>query len=286
MIHIVTVATEKNVGYLPNLEKGCKQFNYPFHILGLGEKWTGLTMKFRLCREFLETQKDDDIIIFVDGYDVLFFNDEELMEKFKSINSDIVFSRDYTSDNFFVRYYVQKIFLFYINTGCYMGYVSALKKMFDMLEQKIKMEDSMDDQRILNMLYLDNSEFREMVSIDENHKIFESPQINSYQKAYADHRMNHNANFYHGHYNTNMDYILDKFDLKTDIETDKRDEYILLKLPHYIKFFIPELIVFTLIIGIILYFLVKFIIKKMRGKKKSKKSKIDLEQDVKLIDVV
>ena len=44
----ITVATEKNIGYYSVLVESCKKNNIDLIVLGLGQKWTGFTMRLNL----------------------------------------------------------------------------------------------------------------------------------------------------------------------------------------------------------------------------------------------
>jgi len=69
-LHIVTVATHQD-GYLDYLIESCKKNNNDIKILGYGEKWQGFNWRFLLVINYLRTLKLNDIVCFVDGYDVL-----------------------------------------------------------------------------------------------------------------------------------------------------------------------------------------------------------------------
>jgi hypothetical protein len=69
-IHIVTVATESKY-YFPYLVESCKKHGLNLEVLGFGEKWTGFNMRFRLMTDYLKQLPENDIVCFVDGYDVL-----------------------------------------------------------------------------------------------------------------------------------------------------------------------------------------------------------------------
>jgi len=55
------------------------------HILGYDEKWKGFTWKYKLMKEFIQNLSDDEILVFMDGYDVLFISNNNLETKFKSL---------------------------------------------------------------------------------------------------------------------------------------------------------------------------------------------------------
>lgn len=71
-IYFITFATDINKCKL--LGKSCSINGIPLIILGLNENWEGFGMKYILINDYLqknEAIKDDDIIIFNDGYDTL-----------------------------------------------------------------------------------------------------------------------------------------------------------------------------------------------------------------------
>ena len=65
-IKFVCVATEMKL-YLPYL----KQLIPDLVILGLNTKWDGFFTKYRLFNEYLSNLNDNDIVCFLDAYDVL-----------------------------------------------------------------------------------------------------------------------------------------------------------------------------------------------------------------------
>ncbi len=73
---IVTVATQ-NEGYLPVLKHQLKKININYKILGYGQKWNGWMWRTILLIDYLKTHKPDDIIMIVDGYDVLLVGNEK-----------------------------------------------------------------------------------------------------------------------------------------------------------------------------------------------------------------
>jgi hypothetical protein len=52
---LVTVATH-NDKYFPALQESCDRLGYNLVILGWGEKWQGFAWRFKLVRDYLETQ--------------------------------------------------------------------------------------------------------------------------------------------------------------------------------------------------------------------------------------
>ena len=76
MIHYICVATKSKL-YFPYL----KQLIPQLVVLGMGMKWTDYSLKIKLLMEYLETLKDDDIVCFIDAYDVLPTNNIVKLEK-------------------------------------------------------------------------------------------------------------------------------------------------------------------------------------------------------------
>ena len=69
-LYIVTIATESKF-YFPYLIKSCEKNGIKLTILGYGEKWKGFNWKFKLVLEFLKKINKNDIVCFIDGYDVI-----------------------------------------------------------------------------------------------------------------------------------------------------------------------------------------------------------------------
>ena len=81
-----------------------KQHSITFTNIGKGLEWrgsnpnknTGCGQKINVMREYMEDLPDDDIVLFVDGYDV-FVNDNvnTIMKEYHKFDENVVFSRDY-----------------------------------------------------------------------------------------------------------------------------------------------------------------------------------------------
>ena len=69
-MHIVTVATHSQY-YFPYLVESCKQNGSELVVLGFGEKWLGFNWKYTKMMEYLSTLPKEDVVCFVDGYDVI-----------------------------------------------------------------------------------------------------------------------------------------------------------------------------------------------------------------------
>lgn len=169
-IHIVTVATESKY-YFPYLKESCKRHGKELEVLGFGEKWRGFNMKFNLMINYLKKLPENDIVCFVDGYDVLCVrNLQELKSEFIRLknkhNCKIIVGEDKYQFEFYT-YFATILFgkcnNKHINSGTYIGHA---KDILDILQQinNEHMEDNADDQKILieycqkntNDIYIDS----------------------------------------------------------------------------------------------------------------------------------
>lgn len=69
-LHIVTVATQSQY-YFPYLVESCERNGLNLEILGFGEEWKGLNWKFKKMIEYLQVLPRNDLVCFIDGYDVI-----------------------------------------------------------------------------------------------------------------------------------------------------------------------------------------------------------------------
>ena len=162
-IEVVTVATHDQ-GLFKELINN--KFGIKVKVLGYGKKWTGFKMKFELLNEYIKNLPDDNIIVFVDGFDTkINGNLEKARDIFIKNNYKVLFSKD-NSKNFFLS---KKFFTLcknnlIANTGLYMGRVKYLKIIFE----KVLREKCKDDQRIINK----NCSNFNFINIDEKKEIF------------------------------------------------------------------------------------------------------------------
>jgi hypothetical protein len=171
-LHIVTVATESKF-YFPYLVESCKKNGKKLEILGFGTEWKGYNYKFKLIIEYLHKLPENDIVCFVDGYDVLCIRElYQLPSVFVNLktkhNCKMIVGYDNT-DNILLKIINQMTFgsckNSYINSGTYIGYVKdvleIIKKVYN-----LNAENKADDQVLLtkyctirpNDIYIDEGE--------------------------------------------------------------------------------------------------------------------------------
>lgn len=132
-LHIVTVVNESKY-YFPYLVESCKRNGKELEVLGYGDKWEkGNMTKFKLMIDYLQNLPKDDIVCFVDGYDVICCRDlSELKDEFLKINKNtnckIIIGYDVKSGffNFFSKIVFGECNNYLINSGLYIGYANDL----------------------------------------------------------------------------------------------------------------------------------------------------------------
>mgnify|MGYP003994562153 CR=1 FL=1 len=217
---IITVATEIH-GYYNILLESAEKYQYELITLGMGEEWDGYTMKYKLMNDYLNSLPDDDstnneIIIFLDGYDTFILNEHELLlERYETFGKPLVFGSQWNrkTGDWWSRYIISTFssgFKDVMNSGSYMGPVWALKKKFHMLCSQFDCNlTSQNDQKLLNKSRMLEPEFHERyVAIDKSGIIF------------------HNAAYYSSMYYAPW---FKNCILFNDIEIDKKDNKLLIR---------------------------------------------------------
>ena len=235
-LHIVTVSTESKY-YFPYLIESCKKNNIELTVLGFGEKWQGFNWRFNLMREYLVTLPQDDIVCFVDGYDVICLRDlNELKDNFINIknrtNCKIIVGYDNIM-NKIAKFFTLLYFTGEINAGTYIG---TCKDILDILKNISDTDNSSDDQKLLNKY---NNENKNIIYIDKEGELF-GCRINGFNDSsmhkYYDIKNNNiyilNTNiqpfFIHGPGGQDFSIILDKLNYKHDkkiIDQIRKDTY-------------------------------------------------------------
>ena len=192
---LLTVATES--AKAENLIKSCEEHNLDLEMLGVGEKWEGGVMadgpggghKVHYLRSRLRNADDRDIIMFVDGYDVI-INDsqEELVKRFKQFGADVVFSAepliwpDQSLENEFPLVHTRNR---YLNSGGFIGRAGVLK---DMLKNDIKKAD--DDQLFYQKLFLGR---KYNIKLDVENYIFQCVSASGHVLSVSDNNQVYNS---------------------------------------------------------------------------------------------
>jgi hypothetical protein len=170
-LSIICVATSDE-GYLDVLKKNAKDKNINLYVLGYGEKWQGLWWKSKKYLEYLDNCEPDEIVMIVDGYDVIIPGTKNgIINKFKNFDTDIVISCEptlsYYNNSIYsnIHFYIVKKYFnckteYLLNSGTIIGYADKMKILFQrMLDYNIK-NDIKDDQYALNSIKLDDINYK------------------------------------------------------------------------------------------------------------------------------
>ena len=138
-VHVLTVGTDQSKMWA--LEQSAKAHGITYLNLGRNVKWAGGTMeaqgggqKINFVRNHLESLHDGDVVLFVDGYDVI-INDTlpTILERYEDMGADIIFAAEKNCwpDPTMASQFPLSTIYRYLNSGVYMGKVSYLKAFFN-----------------------------------------------------------------------------------------------------------------------------------------------------------
>lgn len=157
-IKYYTVATKQHDG-LKRLKQSAEYYGIDLNVIGLDSSWTdgdvgrlenpGGGQKINILKKELQKLDDDDLILFVDGYDVVFLTGtEEIEEKWNKMAQDpfvkVVFGSEkaiWPDPSIADKFPESDSEYRFLNSGNFMGKVKDLKKI---TEEEIS--DSGDDQ--------------------------------------------------------------------------------------------------------------------------------------------
>lgn len=161
-IEIVTYAN-KSHGLFEKLIHN--KFNAKVTVLGMGTVWNGYQDKTRGMVEYLKTKRDDDIVVFLDGFDSLIVRDPvDVAKIFKSMNCKVLVSKDpggWIGRTIFGTCGDSE---YTANAGMYIGYA---KQLLEVLSESERMQCT-DDQINLNVI----CRTRDFIKLDEECVIF------------------------------------------------------------------------------------------------------------------
>jgi GR25 family glycosyltransferase involved in LPS biosynthesis len=158
-IKVRTVATDTQKA--KQLIHSAEKNNLNLKILGANGLWTGGDikngpgggLKVNLLRQELKSLQDNDVVLFVDGYDVLInAKEEEIFKRYLEFNTKVLFAAekvcwpDRSLEN---QFPLPETGYRYLNSGCFIGVVSELKKIM-----QESLSDIDDDQLYLQKKYL------------------------------------------------------------------------------------------------------------------------------------
>ena len=176
MLHVITFATDTE--RLEYLKDSSKISNLNIHYI-MKTEWNGYFDKIKYTKEIIQTFDDNDIICFIDAYDVLSLcSESEILNKFKEYNCDLLIGSElncfpesyknlYPNINSSTNYK-------YINSGGYIGYKHAIWNLmtFKSDSEIYRICQNCGDQTYFKEYYLSN--ISDKIKLDTSQKIFQN----------------------------------------------------------------------------------------------------------------
>ncbi|WP_196939328.1 glycosyltransferase domain-containing protein [Sphingobacterium pedocola] len=180
MIVLTCISDMENPGY-KLLLKSCDYFGLNLKTLYNEGGWKSHRLKDLHVNKYLKTLTPDEVVLFTDGYDTMFVSGEdEILKKYNAIGGSVVFSTEmncFPHEAHKFEYGVGETKFQYLNSGGYIGTVSALLNLFDKFDTMISsgiVSDNnyrMSNQYLWTKLYLLN---RKDIRLDYHCSIFQT----------------------------------------------------------------------------------------------------------------
>ena len=159
-LHVCTVASKMH----PNLKKlinSCEEYGIQLEILGMDMPYRRNTDKLRVMKNYCHQLPEDDLVLFIDAFDVLILSDkQEIVSRFLALDVPMLMSMEmncWPSDATAAHHPPTSSVFKYINTGGYIGWVKAVRNWLDAFDESLLSERS--DQGASHKLFIKNPEF-------------------------------------------------------------------------------------------------------------------------------
>jgi len=186
---VFAFATEANDG-LKMLYESSLKYGIPLEYVGLNKEWSdgnkarldypGGGQKVNMLRETIKDMVDDTLVIFTDGYDVLYNESLDLiLDKFQTFDTKVLFGAEascWPDENLKETYPEVDSPLKYLNSGVIIGYVGELKRITNE-----DISDTDDDQLYYTKKYLSGEfdiKLDHKCEIIQNLSLFNNVRIN------------------------------------------------------------------------------------------------------------
>jgi len=185
MLHIFTLGNNENE--IECLKRSAAKQNVNINVL-VFDKWNGYVDKIIHMNNAIRDIPENDIVCFIDAYDVLLFTDEnEILEKFREYDCDLLLSAElncypgeniHTYADLYRKLKIENMTNFkYVNSGGYIGYKHAIQKIYDWktIDEIHEISSLGGDQNYFTQYYLHHAAIPEnRVKIDMYQRIFQS----------------------------------------------------------------------------------------------------------------
>jgi hypothetical protein len=177
-LHYITIATKPHE-ILNRLRAKCESQGESIIVLGEQENrpigWNSagnFGVKLKEVRDFLARDdiSDNDIVLFTDAYDVIYFGvRDEILRRYLNFSKPIVFGCETTCNPIpaYEKYYHYKSCEFpFLNSGLFIGRAHALRKCI----RDYNYNDKDDDQAFWTVQFLETN--KELIELDYNNELF------------------------------------------------------------------------------------------------------------------
>ena len=194
-LNIFTFGTNKNK--MKYLKKSQEMFGGKVNYI-IKKKWKGYYTKITEISNIINSLNDNDLLLFIDAYDVIINSNElekEVLEKFKSYDCDILLGSELNCFPKYLKSDMDKIHSEknnnvnnnnkYINSGGYVGYVKDIKKIFAWKSYNdiIKICERGGDQTYFMKYYIENYN-KVNIKLDTKSLIFQNMWLISWRDVY------------------------------------------------------------------------------------------------------
>ncbi|KAM4738084.1 procollagen-lysine,2-oxoglutarate 5-dioxygenase 1 isoform 2-T2 [Anableps anableps] len=180
---VLTVATKETDGFRRFL-RSAKHFNYTVKVLGRGEKWRGGDymsapgggQKVRLLKAaLLEMKSEDQVILFIDSYDLVFASGpKELLRKFQQAKHKVVFSSEsliWPDRHLEDKYPHVREGNRFLGSGGFIGYIPNIREMV----ANWTGGDSDSDQLFFTKIFIDPAKRKALnITLDTKCRLFQN----------------------------------------------------------------------------------------------------------------
>lgn len=153
MLHVFTYSTSPEK--MQFLKASAELHGVPLQNLSKTNEWNGLQDKVKAIKTALSVLPETDIVCFLDAYDVIINADiETILETFKQANTDLFVGAEINLSPGNI-YHLKEVYpespteFRYLNSGCYIGYVHAVKALWETVKDE-------NDQADANEYYIQN----------------------------------------------------------------------------------------------------------------------------------
>jgi hypothetical protein len=155
---VCTVATQENEG-LAILKESCRKFKIDLKVLGMGEEFRGFGWRLKTLHSYLlEQQSMYDVLLTIDGYDMLFTTGlEKIIERYLNYSTPLLISAEpecwpfeYPSPH---QYPLAPTRYRYVNAGGYIGDIKYITQVMTKHDVPY-LNDWDDDQRFWAWMYV------------------------------------------------------------------------------------------------------------------------------------